>query len=371
MRICAFGRSLPAHNLGGMEIHFKAVTEGLASRGHDVTVLTTRRAGCPDSLCEGGVTIHFLRGTISGRYEFGYWKKSARRFDSLHREKRFDVVLSESAGALGYIMEKARGRYDIPVVFIAHGTSMRELRTKLKEGFFSPRSWAGAARCLANHFRDRRLLGSVETIVGVSAGISADIARELGLESSRVVTVANGIDTSIFRSDSRLGNACRSRSGIGDDTRLLVTGGRLHRQKGLHHVIGAVGEFRRRGRAVKYLAVGDGPYGKGLKELSLRYGLDTDVIFTGRVPHAETAEYYNAADIVLLPSICAEGMPLSLMEAMACKAPVIASRTGGVCELVEDGVNGILIPPGVSDGFSMDRMISRMEEILVETAGVR
>jgi len=66
----------------------------------------------------------------------------------------------------------------------------------------------------------------------------------------------------------------------------------------------------------------------------------------GYIPREKTPGYINASEIFILPTLRQEGMPFSLLEAMACGKPVIASKIGGIPSVIDDGVNGLLIPPG-------------------------
>jgi colanic acid/amylovoran biosynthesis glycosyltransferase len=94
--------------------------------------------------------------------------------------------------------------------------------------------------------------------------------------------------------------------------------------------------------------VGDGPLLEGIKRDVTRRGLDDHVHLVGAVPSDEVVVYYQQADVFCLPSF-AEGVPVVLMEAMACELPVVATEITGVPELVEDGVSGYLVTPGRAD----------------------
>jgi phosphatidylinositol alpha-1,6-mannosyltransferase len=92
--------------------------------------------------------------------------------------------------------------------------------------------------------------------------------------------------------------------------------------------------------------VGSGDYEEGLKSLARQSGVGAAVYFVGPVYHDQTREFYNAADLFLLPTLREEGFANVILEAMASGRPVIASRIGGNPEAVLDGETGFLIPPG-------------------------
>ena len=84
MKICAFGRSLPVHQLGGMELHFEMLSKGLAEKNHKITIITTRHPGGITYEKKDNIEIYYLSKTLTGRYEFGYWKRSIKKFIELN-----------------------------------------------------------------------------------------------------------------------------------------------------------------------------------------------------------------------------------------------------------------------------------------------
>jgi glycosyltransferase involved in cell wall biosynthesis len=92
------------------------------------------------------------------------------------------------------------------------------------------------------------------------------------------------------------------------------------------------------------MMVGGGPKKEDLSDKVIKMNLEDEIIFTGMVEHQEIHEYYQAADIFVLPSYT-EGLPISILEAMACGLPVVATNVGGIPEVITDGLNGFLVSP--------------------------
>lgn len=136
----------------------------------------------------------------------------------------------------------------------------------------------------------------------------------------------------------------RPRPAPGPVCRLLFVG-RLDAIKGVRVLFEAVADLARRGVAIELTLVGDGPDRAGLQAEAQLRGLGEVVRFTGYLSQAAVAERLAEADLFVLPSF-AEGVPVVLMEALASRMPVVATRVAGVAELVEDGVSGLLVPPG-------------------------
>jgi glycosyltransferase involved in cell wall biosynthesis len=130
----------------------------------------------------------------------------------------------------------------------------------------------------------------------------------------------------------------------------LLSVGRLSYEKGLDHLIICL---RRLGSAsYKLTLCGDGPYRQRLQSLVNAQGLDDHVHFLGRIPWGQRlSEVYARSDILVLPSL-SEGSPKVLLEAMAKGLPVIATRVGGIPDIIEDMENGILVPPGDSQALA-------------------
>lgn len=125
----------------------------------------------------------------------------------------------------------------------------------------------------------------------------------------------------------------------------LLNVARLAPEKGHNFLLEAISQVQHRGFDYVCTIVGDGPERAQLEASARVLGIADRVTFTGAVGQDEIGEYYDAADVFVLPSL-AEGLPVVLMEAMAHGVPVIASRIMGIPELVEDGVNGLLVVPG-------------------------
>ena len=125
----------------------------------------------------------------------------------------------------------------------------------------------------------------------------------------------------------------------------LLCVARLSREKGHLILFDALKQLHDEGLAFTCTLVGDGPVRAILEARVAALGLDRQVVFRGSLPPAEVAKSYEAADAVVLASF-GEGIPLVLMEAMSAGRPVVATRVGGIPELVEHGENGYLCAPG-------------------------
>jgi len=174
----------------------------------------------------------------------------------------------------------------------------------------------------------------VDGVVAISHKI-AEILVGAGVEKTRVRVIHSGIDPIPFQSlPEREEN----------DTSLIIgSAAVLEERKGLKFLLQAVANLRRRGCTIKLYLAGDGSQKRNLQILSQELGLQDSAVFLGFV--SDIPQFLSQIDIFVLPSLN-EGLGVAVLEAMASGRPVIATRVGGLPELVEDRVTGYLVPPG-------------------------
>lgn len=180
--------------------------------------------------------------------------------------------------------------------------------------------------------------------VNMLIAVSSDIEKVLCLKygAHRVIRIQNGIDLDAL-SKSRARDKVRRELGIDSKCLLIGTVGRLTAVKGHEYLLKMAQLMLQKRRDVKFAIVGDGPLKVALHNLAAQLGITENVAFLGH--REDTRELMEAMDIFVLPSLH-EGIPLVLLEAMAACLPVVASRVGGIPEVVEDGENGILVDAG-------------------------
>ena len=123
----------------------------------------------------------------------------------------------------------------------------------------------------------------------------------------------------------------------------MLYAGRLSPEKGMADLIQAAAPLARDCPGARVLLLGDGPLRGELEAQARSLGLEGRVIFREAVPRSDLVDWYNAADLVCLPSH-REGRPNTVLEALACGRPILATEVGGVPELIEHGRNGFLVP---------------------------
>jgi glycosyltransferase involved in cell wall biosynthesis len=222
-------------------------------------------------------------------------------------------------------------------------------------------------------------------VIAVGPAVAASLVAA-GAAAHKIEIVPNGIDVAAYGGGDR--ESALQGLGIEEGARIVFCAARLTKVKGVDHLIRSAALVRARREDVRVLIAGDGPEREALKELA-RQVAPGSVRFLGR--RDDVPDLLAAAGVVAIPSL-AEGQGLILLEAMAAGRPVVASRVGGLADVVQDGETGLLVPPADPEALAagilavvespelaarlgasarryaeteltVERMIARMEEV--------
>lgn len=180
----------------------------------------------------------------------------------------------------------------------------------------------------------------VKKLIAVSANIESVLCRMHG--SDKVIRILNGINLDKVQT-CVAGMAVRESLGIGADAYVIGTVGRLTAVKGHETLLQVVRSLKMTMSNLKCLIVGDGPLMQRFTRLLRDLGIEKEVIFAGQ--RHDVYDLINCMDLFVLPSLH-EGIPMVLLEALALNRPVVASRVGGIPEVVVHGTSGHLVEPG-------------------------
>lgn len=349
LNVCVFSRAVPQHGIhGGMERHLQQIGEGLVANGHRLTVITTRH---PHGMaCEQTPwgEVHYVPHTRPAAYWPRFFEGGWKVFRKLHALRSFHVVVSEGAGAERYA--RLKDRYPLPpLVSIMHGTLWAELESH-RHVLASVRNMLHTLRyfppLLHHALLWQSYVRNADRLVAVSTEVRRRLLSEYHSDPTRICVVPNGIDTERFKPDVEARERIRGLFGLSERDALVMVVGRLTPEKGTGLAIAALRSLLDGGRQLRLAIVGDGPDRPRLENSAKAQGLVRQVVFCGYVPNERIPGYLSAADVLLMPTLRAEGFPFALVEAMACaKAPVVSSYRG-VADIVTDGQDGLIVPPG-------------------------
>ena len=184
---------------------------------------------------------------------------------------------------------------------------------------------------------DRFILRYFDGIIGVSPPIGSTLHKSR-IAQRKVAVIANGIDFSPFLSVEDASSRCE----FGRDLTIGIVG-RLARQKGHPFFFAAARGILEKFPETRFVVVGEGPDRKQLEALAQELGIAGSVYFAGYCDDMPTV--YAGLDLMVMPSLD-EGLPMTLLEAMAARRAVVASAVGAVPEVIEHGKTGLLVEPG-------------------------
>ncbi len=246
MNICCIARTNYWQGVkGGMDLHAKLLGEGLVKNGHHVKMICTHHPDLPELLCKNGVLYYHLENTKLGSRRHGWAGESIKKYLSLHGEKPFDLLWSQSFDAYGIASIHPRSTYP-PVLLRLAGSVAQEFKT-FQSNFFlhlkKPDTLIRKALGLFYSYfiTQRRLMEYADGIIVVSNVVVDDIKRLFGKRSAaKCVVVNNGIDIKHFRPEPAYRLKIRRRFGVLDNEKLLLSLGRVTHEKGHHLIIKAI-----------------------------------------------------------------------------------------------------------------------------------
>jgi glycosyltransferase involved in cell wall biosynthesis len=202
---------------------------------------------------------------------------------------------------------------------------------------------------------NRLLLERRDRVVGVGQAVRQALIHNEGFASDRVQVIYNGIDMGSFVCGGAPSATVRSELGVGAGQLLLLQVARLDPLKDHATAIRTLGHVVRQGVNAHLVLVGEGPERSRIQEVVQQQQLEERVRFLGL--RRDIPRLLSAADLFLLTSV-SEGIPLTLIEALAVGLPVVATRVGGVQEVIEDGKTGLLAPRG--DDVALAKHVLRL-----------
>jgi glycosyltransferase involved in cell wall biosynthesis len=366
---------------GGQGIYLHHITRELVALGDEVHVI----AGPPYPDVVDGVQVHrllnysiyrlleterfffFGRDPLSFFHPLNFYElatsrlgmfsvmaafsfRAYRKLRELAETHRFDIVHDVQGLGYGTLLTRANG---LPVVANIHHplqvdreNSVRQARAlgdKIKWIRFYP------------FFMQEIVARRMDRIITGSENSAAIVARLFSLRPERIAVVYDGVDTDTFHPLET----------PREPGRLLYVGNSDDRNKGARYLIEALALLK--DRRDLHLTVVDRPIALLVPTLAHELGIEDRVTVTGRLSVEELHQLYNRAQMLVSPSLY-EGFGLPAAEAMSCGTPVLATTAGAFPEVIEDGVSGLLVPPGdaraLADGIERVMSDSGMRERL-------
>jgi glycosyltransferase involved in cell wall biosynthesis len=147
----------------------------------------------------------------------------------------------------------------------------------------------------------------------------------------------NGVDIEVFKKDETARKHLREKYNL-NNKKVLISVGRIVALKGYQLVIKSLKDLK----DIYYVLIGNGEYLNDLKKLAKKENVEDKVLFLGEVKNKELNKFLSVGDVFVQPTIGNEAFGITIIEAMACGLPVVASKNGGILDIISDGKNGYL-----------------------------
>jgi phosphatidyl-myo-inositol dimannoside synthase len=350
MRVLALTSSYPRYDGDATAPFIESITTHTAALGHEVHLVLPEHHDWSRPAAEGGVHFHPYRYSPLRTWTPWGYSQSLEGGVKLHRSlyalaplvflsgvracsrlakgQRFDLVHAHWLVPNGLIGSAASARIGLPLVISLHGSDIS----------VSERSrWLGALV--------RRSFARADAVTAPSEDL-LDRARRLGATGT-LELIPYGADADALHGDEASGLRVRERLGLERENVMVLGLGRFVHWKGFDVLIDAVAQVTASAPDVRLVFAGDGDL---RDELMLRVRareLESCVTFAGMVLRDEVPAFLAAADVVAVPSVhyqgYVDGLPNVALEAMASAKPVVATRVGGLPQVIRDGDNGFLV----------------------------
>ncbi|MEX1031290.1 MAG: glycosyltransferase family 4 protein [Paenibacillaceae bacterium] len=311
---------VPAIVGGSVETCIDQVFRRLAARGHRITIISRAHPRLPQTGRSSGGKIHHIR--ISAKSKARYISQAMRATHS----QAYDFIQVENRPTF---IQPVRKRFPrTPMILSLHSLT------------FMSR--------LSRH-RGNQVLRLVNGVTTVGHFVTSTMKRRFPAYKHKFFTSHQGVNTTLFRPRSLAERARLRRQWSVSGTTNILFVGRTVPTKGLHTLVKATGRIPKTRKPLRLIVAGSSwpgkqyqsPYIRTIKHLAKE--LHIRLTFTGYIPPARIHHIYQLADIFVCPTKYREGFGLVNVEAMASGIPVIASRRGGIPEIIQHEHNGLLV----------------------------
>lgn len=330
-RICLVTHFFPPH-IGGIEKVSFEQSKGLTKSGYQIDVLTSKIKGRNECPAKGIRIFHFSAVNIAERIGVPYPIPSIQAYRTFAKViKKCDLVHAHGHVYMSsYLAGKVAKKFKKPFILTQHNT------------FIDYRSGLNILEHLNDLTIGKAVLKDADRIVVVS-NKTREYVYNLVEDKSKISVIYNGVDTNYFHPTNKMES--RKKLELAKNRRIILSVRRLVYKNGLDTLIESVRYIAKEHPDVLFVVAGKGPSKKLIEDRIKESGIEENINLTGFVKDELLPIYYNAADYFVLPSASGEGLPLVLLEAMACGLPVISTMVGGTPEIIEHMKNGVLVPP--------------------------
>ncbi|UNC93425.1 1,4-alpha-glucan branching protein domain-containing protein [Candidatus Contubernalis alkaliaceticus] len=342
-RILMLSWEFPPYTVGGLARHVDDLSHAMAEQGMNVHIVTFGEGFRKKYENREGVHVHRLDTfQFQGNSNFNDWifqlnliifEYARRLYEDLGG---FDLVHAHD-WLVAYAATSVKKHFQIPLLATIHATEFgrnRGIHT-LEQRYVHEVEWW--------------LSHEARRVICCSDYMQQELENIFYLPRDKIRVIPNGVDPANLKPEPfpvewRLNYA-------GPQEKMVLFMGRLVIEKGVDNLVEAIPEIVREYPAVKFVIAGRGPYGEELQKKVKKLGVEDRVVFPGFVKDRQRNRLYACADVAVFPSRY-EPFGIVAIEALAARVPVVVGDTGGLAEIVADGVEGLTFPPGDSSSLA-------------------
>lgn len=330
-RICLVTHFFPPH-MGGIEKVSYEQSKRLTKSGYQIDVLTSKIKGRNEQPAKGIRIFHYSTLNLAERIGVPYPLLSIEAYRKFAQViKTCDLVHAHGHVYMSsYIAGKVAKKYKKPFILTQHNT------------FIDYQSMLNILEHLNDLTVGKSVLKDADRVIVVSKK-TMEYVLKLGADKSKTSVIYNGVDIDRFHPANK--GESRKKLGLPKNRKIILSVRRLVYKNGLDTLIESASRVAQNHPDTLFIVAGKGPSRKLIQDRIKELGIEDNIKLTGFVPGRLLPVYYDAADYFVLPSASGEGLPLVLLEAMACGLPVVATTVGGTPEIIKHMKNGVLVPP--------------------------
>ncbi|MCD5383923.1 glycosyltransferase [candidate division WOR-3 bacterium] len=325
---------LGAGDAGGMNVYIRELSNALSRKGFDIDIFTRSHApDIPRVVQQNGLRVVYLKAGPQSLYPKRFFPRYFEEFlDQIvkfSRLNRYDLIHSHH-WLSGWVSARLKQIWGVPMVHTFHTLGLLKSSDQYRLKI------------------EKDTVRKANLVISTSDAEKSHLVQYYKAKPDKIHYIPCGVNVKLFK---RLDpNSSRKYLGLSNQRYILFVG-RIDPIKSIETLLSAMTLLD---STVHLLVIGGGEREsefERLKKRADRLGITDRVSFLGAKPQSLLPYYYSSAEVCILPSSY-ESFGLVLLEAMACGTPVIASRVGGIPEVVEDGRTGFLVPPGDDGGLA-------------------
>lgn len=355
LNICLIGKDFPIQGRATDQSFLWPLAKGLARKGHEVTIISSRSYLGKSELTRDGVKVYYLFDGYPNMAHLPFPMAVFEKFKSLQSAKKFHLVHSFDKSA--FLIGRNKNRFDVSVAFDVEATNMSQLFSVMGMSQETVGSFIKTAINVTFKFLgtylggDRELLSAADGVFVTSPQQRLFLERYYLYPDDRIYSVPYGVEMNNLPQTPDLG-PMRAKYQFPENLHLVMAISDMTVAEEIIPLLNAFEKVAIKKPNSYMVIVGDGPALKEIEFKMLNLALGSRVILTGAVKDEEASEWISLCDVYINMSSRSTGFEPNMIEAMSKRKVLIGSELSPMANVIEDGVDGFLLRPADTDSLS-------------------